>query len=593
MSDIFSLATSEQPQSVQMETPFENKQYNFIQDINSNVYTNTQASLVQFNLGSLYNSNSFIDTKECYLVIPMVYTAAYTIAGGALVAPLQNVGQEWMLTPKSGSWNLIQSVELVLNGKTVIQQITNSNFHTNFKMLSQMSKDDLQAFGQILGMYPDDVQSYQYNITGAGANIGCVNGNGLTNNNILPINAAGEQGVPNMDESGLFAANYCSNGSVYNSALQKRSFRIANNLSTGQTINNGMMNLLGEPQFNNEFRPYFMVTGNYMNWVDYAIVRLRDICDFFDKCPLVKQIEGLLRIYVNTGCMSISCVGNPDSFGAMYLSGANSTFQNTCPFLINQLPCNAEETSIPASATTLTICANIAKTSSSFNGVNLAAGGGSAAMNGCRLYFTQIKMKPEIALKYLESNRSKEIVYTNILGNNFQNIANTVNFSALVQSGVRNIRGVLILPFLSSKVNGTLSTTTGIVSFNTFSSPFDTSPCTTPCSLTQLQVLVGGTNLVQNFYNYTYENYLQQTVLYDKINQSEMGISCGLLSMQMWEAGYRYYYFDCSRGTDADNNAPRNINISFYQNTAQPVDVYVFVEYFETRNLDCASGELV
>jgi hypothetical protein len=72
----------------------------------------------------------------------LVYTAAYATATGN-IASVANKGNEWLISPKSGYWNLIQSLEVTINGKTVIQQQPNVNFHTNFKMLSQMSKDDL------------------------------------------------------------------------------------------------------------------------------------------------------------------------------------------------------------------------------------------------------------------------------------------------------------------------------------------------------------------------------------------------------------------------------------------------------------------
>lgn len=48
------------------------------------------------------------------------------------------------------------------------------------------------------------------------------------------------------------------------------------------------------------------------------------------------------------------------------------------------------------------------------------------------------------------------------------------------------------------------------------SSPFDTSPNTTPCSLSQVQDMVGGINQLQNYYNYTYEDFIQQVSLYEK-----------------------------------------------------------------------------
>ena len=47
--------------------------------------------------------------------------------------------------------------------------------------------------------------------------------------------------------------------------------------------------------------------------------------------------------------------------------------------------------------------------------------------------------------------------------------------------------------------------------------------------------MVGGINQLQNYYNYTYEDFIQQVSLYEKINSSDMGLSCGLISQYMRE----------------------------------------------------------
>ena len=132
MTDVYELAKSEQAQSFDKETPYEEKQWNFLNDINSGVYTNSQQSSVQFDLSSIYNSGAFIDASQMYLTIPMVYTACYSSATPANVAPTANAGNEFLVTPKSGSYNLVQSLEVTVNGQAVIQQTPNINFHVNF-----------------------------------------------------------------------------------------------------------------------------------------------------------------------------------------------------------------------------------------------------------------------------------------------------------------------------------------------------------------------------------------------------------------------------------------------------------------------------
>eukprot|EP01039_Chlorochromonas_danica_P011384 gene11384-12719_t len=459
-----------------------------------------------------------------YLTIPLVYTACYSSATPANVAPTAGAGNEWLITPKSGYWNLVQSLEVTVNGKTVIQQQPNVNFHTNFKILSQMSKDDLATLGKTLGMCPDDAQSYLFNGVNSALSttVGPVFGNGLTNNAIFPIVggagatvngtaiAAGVAGIPNGNEQAA-CGNYCASGVNYNTALQQRSLRMANNQTAPSA--NGFTQLFSSTKLNNEFLP-------------------------------------------------------KATNGGMSFTGSNSSFVNTCPFTINQLPV----ASIPAAVTSLAVSLNIARStvSTSLNGTILANSGASHAMNQCRCYYPMVKLKPSVALKYISENRAKKVVFTNVLSNVFSNISSGATYNQLVQSGVRNIKGILIIPFISQATHGAALTgtnafATAITTFAPYSSPFDTAPCTTPMSLTQLNVSIGGANELMNFYNITQE---------------------------IWEHSARFYYVDCSRSAMADQNAPRNVNITFLNNSLQNIDVWTFVEYFDEKIVDVELGRV-
>ena len=171
--------------------------------------------------------------------------------------------------------------------------------------------------------------------------------------------------------------------------------------------------------------------------------------------------------------------------------------------------------------------------------------------------------------------------------NAFNTISSGSTFSALVQSGVSGIRGILIVPFVSSTTNGTVLSTvaTNITTFAQIQSPFDTAPATSaPISLTNLQVSVGGVNQL-----YTYENFLEQVSLYEKINGADMGLSCGLINQQYWDTS-RSYYVDLSRGSISDNLSPRNVNITFNNNSNVTIDVMVFTEYYKEMIVDVETG---
>ena len=89
MSDNYEFEKSSQPQDIDDYSPYVDKQYNgFINDLNSGIYTNTSLSLVQFDLGQIYNSQKFTDTNDMFLVVPITMVAAYSTANNAaFVAP--------------------------------------------------------------------------------------------------------------------------------------------------------------------------------------------------------------------------------------------------------------------------------------------------------------------------------------------------------------------------------------------------------------------------------------------------------------------------------------------------------------------------
>ena len=299
---------------------------------------------------------------------------------------------------------------------------------------------------------------------------------------------------------------------------------------------------------------------------------------------LMKKFDGILRMYFNTGSVG-SLI---QSGGFMLTSGGSTTFTNTCPLLQSCLP------NIPATAVGIVSGLFLSRaTTTNVFGVNLSSSGASNAMPACRCYYPQVQLKPEKLQMYITENRAKKIVYTDVLFNNFNSITAGSTFSALVQSGVSNIRGVLLIPFISSVIHGCVNSAsiTGVTTFSQYQSPFDTAPATTgPLSLTNLQISIGGVNQLMNTLNYSFENFIEQVSLYEKLNQGDLVLSCGLINEFYWNTTYRTYYVDCSRGNLSDLMTPRNVNVSFTNNTNVTIDMMIFTEYFTEMVVDVETG---
>ena len=74
-----------------------------------------------------------------------------------------------------------------------------------------------------------------------------------------------------------------------------------------------------------------------------------------------------------------------------------------------------------------------------------------------------------------------------------------------MQSSIRNPLGVLIVPTIASATAG----------YSQWGSCFDTCPATfCPClSLTNLQLTLGGVQIIPSALNYTFENFIEQIAL--------------------------------------------------------------------------------
>ena len=149
MSDNYEFSKSCLPQGVANETPYVSKNWNYVNDINGQSYSNNGLTLVQFDLSSIYNSTQLIDPSQMYMAIPITYVSAYATSA-ALVAP---VAASWASTGlKNGYFQMLHGADVVVNGKTIEQFQPNLNAYITFKMLSQMSADDLATLGTSLGM---------------------------------------------------------------------------------------------------------------------------------------------------------------------------------------------------------------------------------------------------------------------------------------------------------------------------------------------------------------------------------------------------------------------------------------------------------
>ena len=194
-------------------------------------------------------------------------------------------------------------------------------------------------------------------------------------------------------------------------------------------------------------------------------------------------------------------------------------------------------------------------------------------------------MEPQHAITYNNSNTNKKVIYRTFVTNNYPAVSAGGSFNQLINSGIVHPTGVLIVPFL-----GAVTGSNGGLGDSQWKSPFDTCPCTTsPVSLTNLQVSVGGQNVLQSTLQYGYEHFLEQVNLAEQLTSSDFGISTGLINQNYWENS-KWYYVNVERGNAADKLNGRNVNVSFTNNSNVPIEVMVFIFYSDEITIDVKTG---
>ena len=632
-ADNYKMAKSEEPQSTSQYTPFEDSQFNFLNDINSGVYS-SNPTLVQWDLTSIMNHQAFTSVEDLFCTIPIVMVAQYITAGGLGVPPSvptngsaglgsasfsggTSLGySSALLSLKNSYQSLVHQCELSVGGRVVSDLQPFTNIYTGFKLASQMNGgSDLRATAPSLGISDtglDNQNSVVFNskINSLGTDALATSGGGLTNNRPF-VNAT----IPTTSVQGIVGAQ---NQYVGNDAISRRLSRYVDatggvngiyGTSGGQ--GSATLTIMSSSQLATECKPSVqLVSGNntatansnYIVYQDTILLPLKYLMDVVNKLPMMKRTDMLLRMYLNTGSLIVPVKSAGTTNTTQYFAPQSSTFVNTCPFTVNYL-----DLGIPSSAIGIACGLFVARpTTTSLSIIQPAGATGITAtsavinlgncpsthpMTACRCYFNQISLTPEKEEAYLLANTAKQVVYERFIYNQYNSITAGSNFAQLISSSVKNPLACVIIPFISTANTGVSgSGTTNFIA--QYSSPFDTCGgiSFSPISLTNVQCSVGLKNQLQNSLYYTFENYLEQVCQYESVSGNKLDLlNTGIITQAFWEQN-RVYFINLSRSSPADRATPRNILVSFTNNTNIIIDCMVFIVYADSIRVNVQSG---
>lgn len=566
MSDQFQFESSGISQMT--DEPYRSKQWNYCNDQNQGNYASNQ---VIFDLSSFYNQNKFIAPSEMFLVVPVVSVLSTEDAAG-----LQNKQNDWSLGYKSGYYNIISSMQIDYNNKTVQQLTPNLNYYVSFKMNSTMSKSSVDTIGSAIGVYPDNPTSWSYTDSTIGAAGVSTAGNGVRNNGITlaPVNT--DQLYSNVRSGGN------------DGAFKRR-------LSTSFAVHaqNGATLINSAQQPNSEFMNNTQKGGhNYQAYYTTMVIRLSDVSDFFASMPLTKGFYARLTLNLNLGSLVVNRTGGgaDEAHNRLSLSGSNINFPNgTCPLMLQP-----STTAQYADGVNQIVCGiYVSKVSSSLGTVNQNTLNVSAhTLNSCRIYAPSIDLQPSRALSYIQENRSKYIEWDDVYATRVS-VGETQTFNYNITNSLAGIHSIVVIPFIASTEHG-LMDGVDISPFSPAVSPFATEPATTSplLSISQFNVQLAGENVLANLLNYTFEEFLEQLAPSHAINGGHsLGLSSGLIDLIGFQNIYRYYYVDLSRRAKDDIGA-KGITIMGKNDNLVAMDLFCFVIHKKSASLDVETGIL-
>lgn len=529
-------------------SPFKDKDYAYVLDQNGGSYNGQ----ILIDTSTLSNVDRFANYREAYLEIPLVMTLNNS---SATAANFNGATAPYAMALKAGFWQLIHSISVDFNGRSVVQLTPYTNMWVGFRAVTELSMNDVQKFGSSIGYSKDSSTSFSYSAAAS------ADGIRLCNNRAYPA----------------LQSITTSTGEASNTGMLQRQLTTSTDPTVApwsSFMNTASHATVGKPHYVN-------TAAEYKAWYVIAKIRLRDVCDWFDELPLIKGASMKITINTNTASVTVTGAATP----TITTNSANiSILGGTCPFMVASSAANQGMNPI-ATAAAGNYIANISI--GKCTNASLKAGAVSLThptLQACRLYVPLYEFTPSMASQFLALGTKKKVVYTDVYQYTVSNIAAGGTFNQLISNGIVNPKRLLIIPFMASTVD-----------FSPFTSPFDTAPATTTpmVALTQLNIQLSGINVWSMNTQYDFESFMHELAETGVNGGKTPGLCSGLLSELDFATSYRYYLCNLGRRLPNEDGVPKSVQIMGTNASSIALDLYVFVEYERALNIDVVTGQIL
>ena len=148
------------------------------------------------------------------------------------------------------------------------------------------------------------------------------------------------------------------------------------------------------------------------------------------------------------------------------------------------------------------------------------------------------------------------------------------------------------MPYVSQNSHGSEN---GGATFSVLNSPFTGEPaCVSPNIITNWNVQLGGINVYPNPVTFGYELYLNEMNGNYGVNSNKtMGLCSSRISQIEYNNIFGYIVCDLSRRLPEDETTSISLSISGTNSGAKPLDLFCYIEYEKTIQIDLTTGKLL
>lgn len=549
------------------------KNYPFVSDQQNGSYSNQ----VSFDLSGIVSNNAYLNLQNSYILMPMSASLNSTAAWGTDSIPPSAV------VPKSNFLNLIDSIQVFVNNKQLVDQTTMMNLPVSILSKLEMSTADLKLEGKGLGICPDTYSAVSYSAAASAS------GDGYVNNETDLVSSTLSTSAISQNKGAFDRISSFVNCSPFVSPSQKLpSIKTVDSTNATTKIATQKQRAVAAAD---QGLPYFTLgatNSTTLNdtqaaaWNFIAYIPLRRLCDLFARMPLIKNSQVRLVLNLNLGSVVIT-----NASGVVSLASTNMTAGNTFPLMFNNQSSNA---TFPTSGTTTLSLSVQANTAPPTLNPAIGCSYGYPMLPQCRLFCQSISVAPNYEEKIL-ANRTQTVRYLDWFQMSINNVAAGSSYSQTVSTSLPNVACAVVVPFQAS-ASTIFATATGV---DQYKSPFDAAPeQSLPLGMAafkQLNFQVNGSNVWTNNHQFTYDQFAQEVKSLSLNGSLKRELASGLMDLTDWQYS-PFAICDLGDRIDAEVDAYQSVVINGTNGAAVAVDLKVFVGYWKTYTIDVLTGQM-